>query len=180
MASYYASGDPDGLTKVSEDQGCQTEQEHRTGDALAGYETKGVADGASRAVSPACSVPRRAHDRRGGALVVRRAVPPRRPDSGPPRTATSCTSTGTRGCTGSRHVKLVALVAFMLTVVATPRGWFPVFAGYFLLIFVLVAISHVPPTYLAKRMVVEVPFVVFAALLPFVATGRRSRCWASR
>ena len=69
------------------------------------------------------------------------------------------------------HVKLVALVAFMLTVVATPREWYPVFAGYFLLLFVLVAISHVPPTYLAKRMVVEVPFVVFAALLPFVATG---------
>ena len=69
------------------------------------------------------------------------------------------------------HVKLVALVAFMLTVVATPRTWFPVFVGYFLLLFVLVAISHVPPTYLAKRMVVEVPFVVFAALLPFVATG---------
>ncbi len=69
------------------------------------------------------------------------------------------------------HVKLVALVAFMLTVVATPRDWFPVFAGYLLLLFVLVAISRVPPTYLAKRMVVEVPFVVFAALLPFVATG---------
>ena len=66
---------------------------------------------------------------------------------------------------------LVALVAFMLTVVVTPRTWFPVFVGYFLLLFVLVAISRVPPTYLAKRMVVEVPFVVFAALLPFVATG---------
>ena len=69
------------------------------------------------------------------------------------------------------HVKLVALVAFMLTVVATPRTWFPVFVGYFLLLFALVAISRVPPTYLAKRMVVEVPFVLFAALLPFVATG---------
>ena len=47
VASFYASGDPDGLTKVSEDQGfAQTEQEHRTGDGpLAGYETKGVVDG---------------------------------------------------------------------------------------------------------------------------------------
>jgi hypothetical protein len=47
VASHYASGDPDGLTKVSEDQGfAQTEQEHRTGDGpLAGYETKGVDDG---------------------------------------------------------------------------------------------------------------------------------------
>ena len=47
VASFYASGDPDGLTKVSEDQGfAQTEQEHQTGDGpFAGYETKGVADG---------------------------------------------------------------------------------------------------------------------------------------
>jgi cobalt/nickel transport system permease protein len=29
----------------------------------------------------------------------------------------------------------------------------------------------VPPLYLAKRMVVEVPFVIFALLVPFVATG---------
>jgi len=47
VASFYASGDPDGLTKVSEDQGfAQTEKEHQAGDGpLAGYETKGIADG---------------------------------------------------------------------------------------------------------------------------------------
>jgi cobalt/nickel transport system permease protein len=72
------------------------------------------------------------------------------------------------------HVKLVALVVFMLTVVATPRGWFPVFGIYLLVLAALVAVSHVPPTYLAKRMVVEVPFVVFALVLPFVATGPRT------
>ena len=31
-----------------------------------------------------------------------------------------------------------------------------------------------PPTYILKRMVVEVPFVVFAVLLPFVAQGPRT------
>ena len=47
VVSFYASGDPDGLTKVSEDQGfAQSEKEHRTGDGpLAGYETQGIADG---------------------------------------------------------------------------------------------------------------------------------------
>jgi cobalt/nickel transport protein len=47
VVSFYATGDPDGLTKVSEDQGfAQTENEHQTGDGpLAGYETKGIADG---------------------------------------------------------------------------------------------------------------------------------------
>jgi cobalt/nickel transport system permease protein len=39
---------------------------------------------------------------------------------------------------------------------------------------VVIAASRVPPTYLAKRMVVEVPFVVFAVLMPFVSTGPRT------
>lgn len=69
------------------------------------------------------------------------------------------------------HLKILALLAFMITVVATPRDWYPVFACYFLLIAVVVVISRVPPTYLLKRAVVEVPFVFFAVLLPFVATG---------
>ena len=46
VASFYASGDPDGLTKVSQDQGFSTaEKSHDTGDGpFAGYETKGVGD----------------------------------------------------------------------------------------------------------------------------------------
>jgi cobalt/nickel transport system permease protein len=72
------------------------------------------------------------------------------------------------------HVKLVALVLFMLTVVATPRQWFPVFGVYLALLLALVAVSQVPPSYLARRMVVEVPFVVFALVMPFVATGPRT------
>jgi len=38
---------------------------------------------------------------------------------------------------------------------------------------VVIGVSRVPVGYLAKRMVVEVPFVVFAALMPFIATGPR-------
>ncbi|WP_148615802.1 cobalt ECF transporter T component CbiQ [Nocardioides rubriscoriae] len=72
------------------------------------------------------------------------------------------------------HLKIVALVVFMLVVVATPRGWWPAYAAYLALLVAVIAVSHVPPTYLLKRMVVEVPFVVFALLLPFVATGPRT------
>jgi cobalt/nickel transport system permease protein len=72
------------------------------------------------------------------------------------------------------HFKVVALVVFMLVVVATPHGWWPAYAGYFALLVVVVALSRVPPAYLLKRMVVEVPFVLFAVLLPFVATGPRT------
>jgi len=72
------------------------------------------------------------------------------------------------------HLKVVALVAFMLAVVATPIDRYAVFAGWAAVLLVVVAMSQVPPTYLARRMVVEVPFVVFALLLPFIATGPRT------
>jgi cobalt/nickel transport system permease protein len=72
------------------------------------------------------------------------------------------------------HLKILALLGFVLVVVATPREWFPVYGGYLLLVAAVVAISRVPPTYLLKRMVVEVPFVLFAVLLPFVAHGPRT------
>jgi len=69
------------------------------------------------------------------------------------------------------HLKIAALVAFMLTVVATPREWYPVFGGYLLILLVVVAVSKVPVVYIAKRMVIETPFVLFAVLVPFVAEG---------
>lgn len=72
------------------------------------------------------------------------------------------------------HVKLVALLAFMLITVATPRDWFTVFAGYLGVLLVVIAISEVPPSYLTKRMVIEVPFVVFATLMPFISSGPRT------
>ena len=178
VLSFYASGDPDGLTKVSEDQGfAQSEKEHGAGDGpLAGYETKGIADGRlSGGLAGVARLAGRAHDRRR-----RRARRPPAPYDG--RRVLMGAPHGHKlhfhGHSWLHrlpaHVKLVALVAFMLTVVATPREWFPVFGGYLLVLVVLVATSHVPPTYLAKRMVVEVPFVLFAALLPFVATGPRT------
>ncbi|MFN8194513.1 MAG: cobalt ECF transporter T component CbiQ [Nocardioidaceae bacterium] len=71
------------------------------------------------------------------------------------------------------HLKLVALLAFMLLVVATPRTWFPAFGGYLAALLVVVAVSRVPVGYLLRRLVVELPFVVFAVLMPFVATGPR-------
>ena len=72
------------------------------------------------------------------------------------------------------HLKLAVLLGFVLTVVATPREWFPFFGGYLVLLAGVVALSQVPAAYLLKRMVVEVPFVVFAVLMPFIATGPRT------
>jgi cobalt/nickel transport system permease protein len=71
-------------------------------------------------------------------------------------------------------VKIVALLVFVLVVVATPRDWVWAFAGYLAVLAVVVAVAKVPPAYLLKRTVVEVPFVVFALLLPVVARGSRT------
>jgi len=69
------------------------------------------------------------------------------------------------------HLKLVSLLGFMLVVVATPRDWHPAFAVYAVVLLAVVGASRVPPIYLAKRMAIEIPFVVFAVLVPFVAQG---------
>ena len=69
------------------------------------------------------------------------------------------------------HLKVLALLAFAIVVVATPGDAYPVFAAYAVLLGLVIGVSRVPPAYLIKRTVVELPFVVFAVLLPFVATG---------
>lgn len=71
------------------------------------------------------------------------------------------------------HLKILLLLGFVLTVVATPREWYPVFGGYLAVLLGVVLLARVPLGYLLPRMVVEVPFVVFAALMPLVAEGPR-------
>ena len=72
------------------------------------------------------------------------------------------------------HLKVLALLGFMLVVVATPRQAYPAFALWAAVLLGVVALSRVPLRYLLPRMVVEVPFVVFAALMPFIAHGPRT------
>jgi cobalt/nickel transport system permease protein len=72
------------------------------------------------------------------------------------------------------HLKVLTLLTFVVVVVATPRDWYAAYAGYLGVLAVVVAVSGVPPAYLLKRLVVEVPFVVFALLMPFIATGPRT------
>ncbi len=47
------------------------------------------------------------------------------------------------------------------------------FAGYAALLAGVAALARIPPATLARRSAVEAPFVVFALLMPFVATGTR-------
>jgi len=71
------------------------------------------------------------------------------------------------------HCKLVAVLTFVLVVVSTPRDAFWAFGVYALLLCAVAAIAQVPVVTVLRRMVVEVPFVLFAVLLPFVAHGPR-------
>lgn len=71
------------------------------------------------------------------------------------------------------HTKLVALLGFVLAVVATPRTAMWAFAGYAALLAAVAALARVPAGFLLRRMLIEVPFVTFALLLPFLAEGPR-------
>ncbi len=71
------------------------------------------------------------------------------------------------------HVKLVALLTFVGAVVLTPRTAYWAYAVHLAVVVLAQRASRVPIRYFVARMVVETPFVVFALLLPFVATGPR-------
>ncbi|MGL5824451.1 MAG: cobalt ECF transporter T component CbiQ [Nocardioides sp.] len=67
--------------------------------------------------------------------------------------------------------KVAALVGFTLLVVATPREWVGAFAAYAIILLAVIRVSRVPFGYLARRLVIEIPFVLFALMMPFVAEG---------
>ncbi|SEE34988.1 cobalt ECF transporter T component CbiQ [Jiangella alba] len=71
------------------------------------------------------------------------------------------------------HVKVLALLAFVLVVVATPRDEFGAFGAYAALLAGVAVLARVPARVIVARMVVEIPFVVFALLMPFVSQGPR-------
>lgn len=70
---------------------------------------------------------------------------------------------------------LVALVAFGLVVAATPLARWPLLVLDGLLVCGALALARVPPRWVLPRLVVELPVVVFCAVLPFVAAGPRTR-----
>ena len=74
------------------------------------------------------------------------------------------------------HAKLVAVLGFALVVVATPvhAAWsWAAYGGHLALVLLAAAVAGVGPGRLARGLAIEVPFVLFALLLPFVAQGPR-------
>jgi cobalt/nickel transport system permease protein len=69
--------------------------------------------------------------------------------------------------------KLAAAVLFVLAVVATPREAFWAFGVYALALAGLARAAGLPLATLARRLVIELPFLLFALFLPLVGQGER-------
>ena len=64
--------------------------------------------------------------------------------------------------------KIVATALFVFAVVATPREAFWAFGVYAAILAVVVTVAQLPFEALARRLVIEVPFLAFAVLMPIV------------
>ena len=71
------------------------------------------------------------------------------------------------------EVKLAATLCFVIAVVATPREAFWAFGAHAALVIAAMAAGRLPPGFVARRLLVEVPFVLFAVFLPLVGRGER-------
>ncbi|GAA3619792.1 cobalt ECF transporter T component CbiQ [Kineosporia mesophila] len=72
------------------------------------------------------------------------------------------------------QVKLVAAVLAVLAIVAAPREQFWAFGVFAVVIVILAVTAGIPLLLIARRLLIELPFIGFALLLPFVASGERT------
>lgn len=72
------------------------------------------------------------------------------------------------------RVKLVALLAFVLAVVSTPREQMWAFGIHLFLLVAVIVIAELPPRHVLARIAIEIPFVLFAVFLPFLGGGPRT------
>ncbi|MCX4581596.1 cobalt ECF transporter T component CbiQ [Streptomyces sp. NBC_01481] len=73
------------------------------------------------------------------------------------------------------HCKLAAVFGFVLVVVSTPREAVWAFALYAVLLAAVAALARIPAGFLLRRLLIEIPFVAFAVLMPFVVPGEQVR-----
>ncbi|MFE0173724.1 cobalt ECF transporter T component CbiQ [Streptomyces sp. NPDC059002] len=71
------------------------------------------------------------------------------------------------------HTKLAAVFCFVVVVVSTPREAMWAFGVYAVLLGAVAHTARIPAGFLLKRLLIEIPFVAFAVLMPFVAQGER-------
>jgi cobalt/nickel transport system permease protein len=69
--------------------------------------------------------------------------------------------------------KIAAQLTFVLIVVATPREAVWAFGAYAAIVAAVALAAALPLGFVVKRLAIELPFVAFAFLLPFIASGDR-------
>lgn len=72
------------------------------------------------------------------------------------------------------HVKVAAMLLFVLAVVATPREAFGAYGVHAILLAGAIGSARIPAGFLARRLLVLIPFVMFAFFLPFLGGGART------
>ncbi len=72
------------------------------------------------------------------------------------------------------HVKVAAMLVFVLAVVATPREAFWAFGIQAVLLVVVAGAATIPVGFVLRRLLVLIPFVLFALFLPFLGAGPRT------
>ena len=81
------------------------------------------------------------------------------------------------GCSAVHRIspecKVAATVAFVLAVVATPREAIWAFGLDAAIIVGVAVVAGIPLARLARRLVIELPFLAFALFLPFVGGGEQ-------
>ncbi|MGH4024848.1 MAG: cobalt ECF transporter T component CbiQ [Pseudonocardiaceae bacterium] len=71
------------------------------------------------------------------------------------------------------QVKVLAAFLAVCCVVAIPREAFWAFGAYLLVLTAVWMVAAIPPGWIARRSLIEAPFVVLAVLLPFAEGGQR-------
>jgi cobalt/nickel transport system permease protein len=71
------------------------------------------------------------------------------------------------------EVKIAVTVAYVFAVVATPREALWAFGGDAALLAGAVALAGLPPVLVLRRLRIELPFLLFAAFMPFTGAGPR-------
>lgn len=67
----------------------------------------------------------------------------------------------------------MAVLAFIIVSVSTPITQWQAFIAYFVAIFMVSLIAKIPTPTLLIRSLIEIPFILFALLMPFFGTGER-------
>jgi cobalt/nickel transport system permease protein len=71
------------------------------------------------------------------------------------------------------EAKLAAALAFVLAAALTPRGAVWVFAIDALMLVIVGRLARLRPSFVLARLVVILPFVLFAFLIPFISSGEQ-------